>query len=154
MAYTAYYQISRLMGEVARVAMHAGRDARKDPLSAFRLKDIRRDIKLMKQFRVEIDDFSQSRFGGVESQCIFTGMLASLRMTDVGAKSLRDTDLNWSSRMTVRKSWKAIRSAIASHFRDLAETGDCLAGDPYWICFEVRCWFEAWRDNLQVYLNT
>lgn len=154
MAYTAYYQISRLLGEVARVAMHAEQRARKDPSEAFVLKDIRRNVRLIKQLRVEIDDFNWSRFGGVESQCFFTGMLASLRMTSAGAKSLRDTDPDWSSHTQVWKSWKVIRAAIADHFRDLAETDAFLSGDPYWICVEVRSWFEAWRENLQVYFNT
>lgn len=154
MAYTAYYQISRLIGEVARVATHAEQRARKDPLNTLWLKDIRRNVKLIKQLRVEIDDFNRSRLGGVASQCFFTGMLASLRMTNIGAKSLRDTDPDWSSCRLVRESWKNIRAAIADHFCDLAETDDYLAGDPYWICVEVRSWFEAWRGNLQVYFNT
>lgn len=154
MAYTAYYQISRLIGEVARVAMRAEQRARKDPSNAFLLKDIRRNIRVIKQLRVEIDDFNQSRFGGLESQCFFTGMLASLRMTNVKAKSLRDTDHNWSSCKLVRDNWKAIRAAVIDHFSDLAETDEYLAGDPYWICIEVRSWFEAWRENLQVFFNT
>lgn len=154
MAYTAYYQISRLIGEVARVAVRAEQRARKDPLNAFWLKDIRRNVKRIKQLRIEIDDFNRSCFGGVASQCFFTGMLASLRMANIGAKSLRDTDPDWSSRRLVRESWKNIRAAIADHFYDLAETDDYLTGDPYWICFEVRSWFEAWRENLQVYFNT
>lgn len=154
MAYTAYYQISRLVGEVTLTAVRAERRARRDPLNTFWLKDIRKAVRSARQFQVEINDIDWNRLGGVESQCIFTGMLASLRITDYGAKSLRDTDQDWTSRIRVRACWKRIFTGIADHFCDLAETDDHLSGDPYWICIEVRTWLEAWRDNLQVYFNT
>jgi len=155
MAYTAYYQISRLLGEVARVAWRAAIAARTSyATDALSLRAIRENIRMIKQYRVEIDDFNWSRFGGVESQCVFTGMLASLRITDALATSLRDTDYSWTSRKRVRECWKVINQKIRDHFEDLASNDIYLTGDPYWLAYEVRVWFKAWRNNLQVYFNT
>lgn len=155
MAYTAYYQITRLIGEVARTANRAVIAARTSyATDPFVLKVIRGNARMARQYHVEINDFNRNRLGGVESQCIFIGMLASLRITDIPATSLRDTDYAWASRKRARDCWKRIYQGIQDHFEDLASNDTYLTGDPYWLVYEVQTWLRTWRDNLQVYFNT